>query len=165
MRKHALSTLAAVAVIVGAIAMVPSVSSAAGEVKAGYLSCHVASGWGIVFGSSRNLNCTYTPASGEIEHYRGTINKFGADIGYQQSGVILWTVLAPAATNKPGALAGNYAGATASATVGVGAGVNVLTGGLNNSIALQPISIEGTNGLDVAAGVATISLEYVPAKK
>ena len=38
----------------------------------------------------------------------------------------------------------------ASATVGVGLGANVLVGGSGNSIALQPVSIEGTTGLNVA---------------
>ena len=131
-------------------------------VKAGYLSCHVSSGFGLIIGSSRDLACTYTTGGGKTEHYKGSITKFGADIGYLSSGVILWTVLAPSSTTAPGALAGNYAGATASATVGVGAGANALIGGFNKSITLQPVSIEGTNGLNVAAGVATINLDYVP---
>lgn len=132
-----------------------------GEIKMGYLSCNVSSGWGIIFGSSRELQCTYTPTSGAVEHYKGEINKFGADIGYLQSGVILWTVFSPSTTIGKGALAGQYAGATASATVGLGAGVNALIGGMHSSISLQPVSIEGTNGLNVAAGVATMNLNYV----
>lgn len=96
-----------------------------------------------------------------MEHYKGQINKFGADIGYLQSGVILWTVVAPSDTIGKGALAGHYAGATASATVGIGAGVNALLGGMHSSISLQPVSVEGNNGLNVAAGVATMNLDYV----
>ena len=88
--------------------------------KIGYLSCHVASGWGFIFGSSRKLQCTYTPAEKgkKIENYTGSITKFGADIGYLQSGVILWTVLSPGTkiTTNPGLLSGHYGGATASAT-------------------------------------------------
>ena len=61
---------------------------------------------------------------------------------------------------KRGALAGAYAGATASATVGVGAGANVLVGGFNRSITLQPVSIEGNTGLNVAAGIGEITLHY-----
>ena len=146
----------------------PSASSSGGSsgggatTKVGYLSCNVASGWGIIFGSSRALDCTYTPVSGkEPEKYKGSITKFGADIGYLQSGVILWTVVAPSTNTGPGALAGHYAGATASAAAGVGAGANVLVGGMHSSIALQPISIEGQAGLNVAAGIATIDLHYV----
>lgn len=135
-----------------------------GDVKVGVLSCNVASGWGIIFGSSRELDCTYSPTSGEPEHYKGEINKFGADIGYVQSAVILWGVLAPSNTIGKGALAGHYAGATAGVAVGVGVGANVLVGGMHSSIALQPISIEGGQGLNVAAGVAAINLDYVMPK-
>ncbi len=60
----------------------------------------------------------------------------------------------------PGSLAGNYGGVTAGATVGVGLGANVLVGGSNNSIALQPLSIEGNTGLNVAAGIADITLKF-----
>jgi len=132
--------------------------------KVGYLSCHVASGWGFIFGSSRKLQCTYTPAEKgkKIENYSGSITKFGADIGYLQSGVILWTVLAPGMkiTEHPGLLSGHYGGATASATVGLGLGGNVLVGGMDGSISLQPLSIEGNTGLNVAAGVAMMDLKF-----
>lgn len=133
-----------------------------GTTKVGYLSCNVASGWGIIFGSSRELDCTYTPVSGKpAEKYKGSISKFGADIGYLQSGVMLWTVVAPSTNTGPGALAGHYAGATASAAAGVGGGANVLVGGMHSSITLQPVSIEGQAGLNVAAGVAMVNLDYV----
>lgn len=170
MRKLISSSLIVAAALVVTLSFIPQVFAQAGtaqdkgEVKLGYLSCHVASGWGIIFGSSRELDCTYTPTSGEAEHYKGEINKFGADIGYLQSGVILWAVAAPSTTIGKGALAGHYAGATAGATVGVGAGVNALLGGLHSTIALQPVSIEGNNGLNVAAGVATMNLDYVMPK-
>ena len=131
------------------------------DLKMGYLSCHVSSGFGIIIGSSRDLACTFTSSDGKTtENYTGEINKFGADIGYLQSGVILWEVLAPANTNAPGSLSGHYAGGTASATLGVGVGVHALAGGLHGTISLQPISIEGNTGLNVAAGVATMSLDY-----
>ena len=62
----------------------------------------------------------------------------------------------------PGALAGEYVGATGSATVGVGAGANVLVGGSNRTISLQPLSVEGSTGLNVAGGIGAISLRYQP---
>jgi hypothetical protein len=129
-------------------------------VRAGYLTCHVSSGWGLIFGSSRSLNCSYAMQPGYTEFYTGSITKFGADIGYLSSAVMIWAVLAPTTNLGQGALAGTYAGATASAAVGVGAGANVLVGGFNHSIALQPVSIEGQNGLNVAAGVASLSLKF-----
>jgi hypothetical protein len=127
-------------------------------VRVGTLSCNVAGGWGFIFGSSKALRCVLTPGPGHPEHYFGTINKFGVDIGYTQGGVLVWAVFAPTANLAPGALAGTYAGATASATVGVGAGANVLVGGSNRTISLQPLSIEGNTGLNVAAGIGSITL-------
>ena len=65
-------------------------------------------------------------------------------------------------TPAPGSLAGSYGGVTASATAVVGAGANVLVGGSNKTISLQPLSIEGNTGLNVAAGVAALTLTYQP---
>src|ERR1019366_10075303 len=129
-------------------------------VRSGYLTCHVSAGWGFIFGSSRGLNCAYALQPGYTEYYTGSITKFGADIGYLSSGVIMWAVLAPTTNLGQGVLAGHYGGATASAAIGVGAGANVLIGGFNSSISLQPISIEGQNGLNVAAGVAELTLKF-----
>jgi hypothetical protein len=111
-----------------------------------------------VIGSSRAINCNFGGPGGRYEHYVGNISKFGVDIGYTQAGILVWTVFAPAAALAPGALAGSYVGGTASATVGVGVGANALIGGFNNSIALQPLSIEANRGLNVAAGIAALTL-------
>jgi hypothetical protein len=137
-------------------------AQAQGGVRVGTLTCNVASGWGFVFGSSKALHCTFAPAPGRAEFYAGTINKFGVDIGYTQGGVLIWAVFAPTGNLGPGALSGNYVGATGSATVGVGAGANVLIGGSNSTISLQPLSVEGNTGLNVAAGIGSISLRYQP---
>jgi hypothetical protein len=134
-------------------------------VRAGYLTCHVSSGWGFIFGSSRDVKCAYALQPGYTEYYSGSITKFGADIGYLSSGVIIWAVLAPTNNLGQGALSGHYAGATASVAAGVGAGANILIGGFKNSIALQPISIEGQNGLNIAAGVAALALHFDSSKK
>ena len=96
------------------------------------------------------------------EHYAGTIAKFGVDIGYVQNAVIVWTVVAPTVALPPGSLTGSYGGATASATVGVGVGANVLVGGSNTTISLQPVSVEGGTGLNVAGGFAALSLNFQP---
>lgn len=135
---------------------------AQGGVQVGTLSCHVSGGWGFVFGSSKALRCTFARAGGRPENYAGSINKFGVDIGYTQGGVLVWGVFAPSTNLAPGALSGNFVGASGSATVGVGAGANVLIGGSNRTISLQPLSIEGNTGLNVAAGIGSISLRYQP---
>ena len=149
---------AALIAMLGAVLVASGPAHAQGGVVVGTLTCNVASGFGFVFGSSRAMNCTFAGPGPRYEHYLGNISKFGVDIGYTQGGILVWTVLAPAASLAPGALAGSYAGGTASATVGVGVGANALIGGSNNSIALQPLSIEANQGLNVAAGIAAMTL-------
>jgi hypothetical protein len=134
-------------------------------VKTGYLTCHEAAGWGFIIGSSHKIHCTYSSNKGRTEYYTGSISKFGADIGYLSSAVILWAVAAPTADLDPGALAGEYAGAQASVALGVGAGANVLLGGFRKSIALQPVSVESQNGLNVAAGIGAMALHYEGTKR
>ncbi len=129
-------------------------------IKAGVLTCNVSSGWGLIFGSSKDLNCTYDSVSGHEEHYHGTINKYGVDIGYHNGGVIIWAVVAPSADIAPHALAGDYGGVTAGGAVGIRAGANALVGGSDRSIALQPVRVEGLTGLNVAEGVASITLRH-----
>jgi hypothetical protein len=150
------------AAALGAFALAGSAQAAPHGVKVGTLTCHVASGWGFVFGSSRDLHCNFRPANRRAERYAGTISKFGVDIGYTDGGELIWGVFAPSSDVRAGALEGDYAGATAGATVGVGLGANALIGGLDKSIALQPLSIEGNSGLNVAAGIGSISLHAVP---
>jgi hypothetical protein len=118
--------------LVFSILMAAPVRAADVRVKTGYLTCHVASGWGFIIGSSRDIRCTYSSKNHRTEHYSGSISKFGADIGYLQSAVLLWAVAAPTTDLGRGALAGHYAGATASLALGVGAGANVLLGGFKN---------------------------------
>jgi Protein of unknown function (DUF992) len=142
-------------------AIVASATPAAG-VKVGSLTCNVASGFGFIFGSSKELKCTFSGNAGSGEHYTGTFSKYGVDIGYADSAVLVWGVVAPTSDVRAGALEGDYAGATAGATFGVGLGANVLIGGLDKSIALQPLSVQGNTGLNVAAGVGVISLKYTP---
>lgn len=133
-------------------------ASAQSAVRAGVLNCDVTSGWGFVFGSTRDVNCTFTDSANKTERYVGHIDKFGVDIGYHAGGVVIWAVLAPTSNLGKGALAGTYGGVTGGAAVGVGAGANVLIGGSQNSVSLQPVSIEGMAGLNVAAGIAQIVL-------
>jgi hypothetical protein len=145
-----------------AAALVLAAPAFADGVKVGTLSCHEASGFGFVFGSSRAVRCVYSGSGGHEERYTGNISKFGVDLGYQGSAVVLWDVVAPTTTMRRGALSGHYGGATASAAAGVGAGANVLVGGFHHSFALQPVSIEGETGLNVAAGIGELTLHYVP---
>jgi hypothetical protein len=137
-------------------------SAQAQGVKAGQLDCNVAAGVGLVIGSQRNVSCTFTPAApGPIEHYTGTISKLGLDIGVTGGGTMVWLVVAAAPWQR-GALQGSYVGGSAEASVIAGVGANALVGGLNRSFALQPLSVQGQVGLNIAAGIAGLELAYVP---
>jgi hypothetical protein len=161
MKRLTHNWLAAGAVMLTLAVSAESVPANAADVKVGVLNCDVSSGWGFVFGSSKDLRCEYSPLNGGVEHYAGSVSKFGVDIGYTRGGVLIWDVVAPSSDVKPGALQGSYAGATVSAAIGVGGGANVLVGGLRKSIALQPISITGESGLNVAAGIGALHLTHV----
>lgn len=127
------------------------------RVKVGTLTCKEASGWGLLLGSSRHVQCVFDNGA-RVERYAGSINKLGVDIGYKTGARVIWAVIAPSDYPDRGALAGHYVGGTASATVGVGLGAHALLGGFDRSIALQPLSIEGNGGLDVAAGIGELTL-------
>ena len=153
--------MAGVAVAVAGLAFASVADAAPHGVRVGDLTCNVASGWGFIFGSSKDLHCTYR-GNGHYEHYTGSISKFGVDIGYTEGGVLVWGVFAPTSDMRKGALAGDYAGASAQITAGLGVGANALIGGLDKSFALQPLSLEGSKGLNVAAGIGSISLHEAP---
>ena len=135
------------------------VDAAESGVKAGYLRCSVEGNVSFIFGSTRDVTCTYRPeAGGRVDRYRGEIKKFGVDIGYQTSGVILWGVIAPTADIGGGALAGDYGGVSGSVAVVYGVGANALIGGSDKSIVLQPVSIEGIKGVNIAGGIGILTL-------
>jgi hypothetical protein len=147
---------------IAALAFAAPANAAKAGVKVGSLVCNVSSGWGFVFGSSKDLHCHYRPNHGTVDRYTGDITKFGVDIGYTSGGVLVWEVIAPTSDLRPGALEGEYIGGTASATVGVGVGAHALIGGLDKSITLQPLSLEGNKGLNVAAGIGQMTLKAAP---
>lgn len=148
------------AAVLTALALGTPAEAAPHGVKVGTLTCNVASGWGFVFGSSKDLRCTFRQNNRRVEHYSGSISKFGVDIGYTEGGVLVWGVVAPTSDTRPGALDGDYVGGSASATLGVGVGANALVGGFDKSFALQPLSVSGDRGLNVAAGVGSITLRH-----
>ena len=149
------------AIAVTCLAIGNTANAAPHGVRVGDLTCNVASGWGFVFGSSKDLHCTFR-GNGHHEHYTGSISKFGVDIGYTEGGVLVWGVFAPTSDMREGALAGDYVGGSAQVTAGLGVGANALVGGFNKSIDLQPLSVEGSEGLNVAAGIGSITLRSAP---
>jgi uncharacterized protein DUF992 len=127
------------------------------RVQVGSLECSVSSGVGLIVGSQRNVSCYFKVGGAVVESYTGTMTRVGLDVGFTTGGAIIWAVFAD--TNRySGMLSGTYAGASAEMSIAAGLGANVLVGGSSRSVALQPLSVQGQTGLDIAAGVGALEL-------
>jgi hypothetical protein len=152
-----------VAILSIASVLAVTVNSAVAQdrVQAGTLVCNTSVELGVILGSQEALNCMFTPSlPGPTGSYSGTITKLGLDVGVARRGVIVWLVYAPTSL-RAGELAGNYVGATAEGTIGVGLGANVLVGGSNQTVALQPVSVQEQVGLNLAIGFAELQLRFL----
>ena len=153
-----------------ATAMLASASFAAeppppppGTTQVGLLRCELAPTIGFLIGSHQRMNCIFHPtAGGPDQHYVGAINTVGLDIGISAGGALAWGVFAPTSGAPAGGLAGIYVGATGEVGVGVGVGANILFGGSNRTIALQPLSLEGEVGVNLAVGMSGLELRAAP---
>jgi hypothetical protein len=156
--KYGIRSLFAAAFFALALPVVP----AHAYVEAGMLSCRSPGSTGYIVFSSRTFDCVFTPSSGApAQHYQGTVQRFGAQLGFSNDVAMGWAVFAATTRVGPGALAGGYVGATGGAAIGVGGAANGLVGGLNNAFSLQPISLEGGLGLNVIATVTGLELQPV----
>lgn len=133
--------------------------AAAQQVRAGLLTCDVSAGLGLIIGSQKQLACVFTPDQAGIpgEEYGGSITKYGLDLGITGGGVMVWAVFTGTVAG-PGFLAGDYVGASGEASLGAGLGANVLVGGSNRTVALQPLSASGQIGVNLALGVTSLQL-------
>jgi len=159
MKKLILSTgslLVATMIAIPAVAQQPA--------KVGTLTCDVSGGIGMIVTSQKTMACNFVPSKGGKEVYVGSISKFGLDVGATNQGRMVWAVFAPT-SRKAGALAGTYAGASAEATVGAGLGANALVGGSDRTISLQPVSVQGQSGLNLAVGVSGLELRSARAAR
>ena len=146
--------------IVALMAPIASANAFTG-VRAGVLSCHGGQNVGFVVGSVANLQCIFESDGRRPEPYVATVRRVGLDLGVTDQTQFTWAVNAPTDRLGRGELAGSYGGVGANASIGIGGGGNFLVGGPANSYALQPISLQGQTGLNVAAGVAGLDLEPV----
>ena len=128
------------------------------RVQVGVLECRGGASIGFIVGSVTNLGCVLRIEGVAEDRYIATIRKVGLDLGITQETALAWGVFAPVAQLAPGDLTGTYAGAQGSASLGVGVGGNVLVGGSNNTIALQPLSVQGSVGINLAAGLESLEL-------
>ena len=149
----------AIAALVAPIAS----ANATPPVRAGILQCQGGQNVGFVVGSVTSFECVFQSEGRRPEPYVATMRRIGLDLGITEQTRFSWAVNAPTNRLGHGELAGNYGGVGANASVGVGGGGNFLVGGPANAYALQPISVQGQTGLNVAAGIAGIELQtYFP---
>ncbi|MFM1815500.1 MAG: hypothetical protein RLZ98_2195 [Pseudomonadota bacterium] len=155
MNRPAVVAIAAAASL--ALTIAPSLAQT--KVRAGTLTCTGGEGVGLILGSKKTYRCRYKPAgSGQPQSYDATVTKLGLDIGVTGKTTMVWTVLATTTNVNRGMLAGNYAGAAADAALGIGGGAKVLVGGSNDSVVLQPVSVQGQTGINLAVGIAGMTL-------
>ena len=155
-------TLSRFATLTAALTLLAAAPAAAQQTatQIGKLSCDVSAGVGFILEQKQTMRCVFTPlkGGGPPEPYLGRIDEFGIALGAVGQGHLVWGVIAPAAGIPRGALSGTYVGVGAEATAGVGLGANVLVGGTGRAFSLQPLSVEGQVGLNIAGGVTTVTL-------
>ncbi len=154
-----MNSILKVALVAGTTWIASSVIASAQNVRAGTLTCEGQGNIGLILGSSERLRCTYQPASGgQAIGFTGRLTRLGIDLGIRGKSVLIWGVLASTSEIPGDALIGNFVGAAADASLGLGAGAQVLVGGTRRSIVLQPLSVKASVGVNVAAGVAGLTL-------
>jgi Protein of unknown function (DUF992) len=154
--RHSFVMAAFTATLLGALTSAEAQAPA--PVRVGVLECRGGTSVGFIVGSVTHLGCVLRVEGMPEDRYIATIQKVGLDLGITQETALAWAVYSPVAQLGPGDLSGNYAGAQGSASLGVGAGGNVLVGGSNYSISLQPLSLQGQVGVNVAAGLESLEL-------
>ena len=148
-------------------ALIALAAPAAGQsptwTQTGVLSCKLNPSIGFIIVGHQSMECRFAPSiPGPPEIYEGALNTVGIDIGVVGTGGLAWGVLSPTTGVPAGALAGTYVGASGEVALGAGVGANVLVGGSNRSIALQPVSVEGSVAMNVTLGLSALQLRWVP---
>jgi len=146
-----------VAFFSGAAIALGMTTTADAGVRAGVLRCLTAPSQGVFVGSTQEARCVFTSAYGHRENYVAKIERLGPDVGIRDKAVLVWAVYAPTSLRRH-ALRGDYVGASADVSFGVGAGANVLVGGSGRTVSLQPVSVKAQTGLAVGAGAARLQL-------
>src|SRR5438445_3594925 len=141
------------------LAPIASADAAPPVVQAGILQCQGGQNVGFVVGSVTSLECVFQSEGRRPEPYIATVRRYGVDLGFTEQTRFTWAVNAPNSRLGRGELAGSYGGVGANASIGIGGGGNFLVGGPANAYALQPVSVQGQTGLNVAAGVAGLELQ------
>ena len=139
-------------------------------VRIGVLVCEAipGSGYNLLITSKVDIKCTFEDPEGNKEYYVGETGiGLGVDLGFKTRQRIAFTVLSLTSDYKIGsyALSGKYIGGKARVALGVGGGVAALVGGGEKNFSLQPLALEGCEGVNVAAGLGYLYIEPDPRYK
>ena len=156
-----LSRLIKPALLFGLVFAADTAHAQGSSMRTGLLTCRTSASVGLIVGSTQRLSCQFKSDAGWVQNYVGRMNRVGLDLGITAGGVMSWAVLGSSSAIRPGALTGRFVGASGAASLGVGVGANVLFGGTRKSVSLQPLSVEGQVGVNLALGVAGLTLTPV----
>ncbi len=160
-KRFGLAMAVSVAMLYSAYQVEPAKAE---NIELGLLTCEIEGGVGLIFGSKKDLTCVFSYANDKSadDLYTGSIKKVGLDVGVTARSMVKWVVLgASVDAAAPGSLAGSYAGVSATASAGLGIGANALVGGSGDNFVLQPFSIEGSEGINLAIGLSKFTLNAV----
>jgi hypothetical protein len=158
-----LSVLARKPLGVAAVLAALAPFSAQAQSRAGALECKLAPSAAALVVQTRTIDCYFDDdTDAPPAHYVGTLTNIGAVAGVAGQGELAWGVLAATGAVGPGALAGKYVGPHGSFALGAGGGASVLVGGSHDTVTLQPVTVQVGTGLNVAAGIQELTLQYVP---
>lgn len=148
---------------VAGVAIALSVAAPAwSNAQIGILKCDTSIGIGEILVRKQKMTCVFTHNDGKTENYTGTVHEYGLELGEVKEGHLAWAVVAGTPMKGTGLLAGKYAGATASVAAGLGLGADVLVGSTGDTLALQPLAVEGVSGISLSAGVEQLELVAAP---
>lgn len=146
--------------LAGALAAGTAMAAEDPGVKVGTLTCQLTGVTNVIVFSDTDFDCVYEGATGMVEHYTADLDKVGVDLSIKNDVTMVWAVVAPTDTEyQAHQLAGTYVGAAADASLGLGAGARVLVGGGDEGFTLQPISVDGIEGVGVSIGIESFELE------
>jgi hypothetical protein len=153
-RTIPIAVVAVLALLLPATGQTPSPGT-----HVGMLTCQMAPSLSVVAGSVQSMRCHFIPDEGHPQQaYVGEMNIVGPEVGIATGGVLAWDVLASTGGPSAAALTGVYVGGCGEIPMGVGVGANVLFGGPNRTIALQPLLLEGEVEVAPAAGLPSLKL-------
>ena len=136
----------------------PATSQAQQPFRVGQLTCSTGVRVGLVLGSRQEMRCVFVASTGQQYTYSGAIRRLGLDVGVTRGGTLFWGVFARNSQIGRGTLRGSYVGASGNVALGLGLGAKVLIGGSRRTVVLQPLSVEGQIGINLALGVTSLVL-------